>query len=386
MTHSEMRNVFALGSIFACRMLGLFMILPVFSLYAQHLSHATPILIGLALGIYGLTQALFQIPFGMWSDFTSRKKVIAVGLCLFALGSLVAGLSHDIYGIIFGRALQGVGAVGGTIIALVADLTPLEDRPKAMGIIGATIGLSFTLALILGPVLTRWLTVPHLFLLTALMAGVSLLILWRGVTPAPALTAQRSALPQYLGSILKNTALLRLDVSILIAHALLTALFIALPLQLNQALGLIAEQQWRLYLPVFLIAVLIIGVLLRRLRHSTQQSHYFRACVILIVISFAGFCYQPQHLVTIGAVLLLFFIAFTLLEALLPAMVTALAPKDARGTAIGIYSSCQFLGIFIGGLLGGTLLSHFHIFGVYLGLLILSILWLMISWPKFELK
>lgn len=387
MTRTEIRNIFALGSIFACRMLGLFMVLPVFSLYAEDLPHATPLLIGLALGIYGLTQALFQLPFGIWSDFTARKKVIAAGLVIFALGSLLAGLSHSIYGIILGRALQGVGAVGSTIIALVADLTVPEDRPKAMGIIGATIGLSFTLALILGPFLTRWCTVPDLFLLTAGMAAVSLVVLWRGVSPAPCHrnTTPIRGLPQLLKKLLSNKGLLRLDLSIFIAHALLTALFVALPLHLQQQVKLPAEQQWHLYLPVFLIAAIIIGGLLRRLRHSDQQQTYFRVCVGLIVLSFAGFSCQPTQLWAVGFVLLLFFVAFTLLEALLPSLVTALAPSDCRGTAIGIYSSCQFLGIFCGGVLGGGLLAYNNTLGVFVGLLALSVFWLAISWPTFKL-
>ncbi len=388
MTRTTIRNILALGSIFACRMLGLFMILPVFSLYAQGLAHTTPVLIGLALGIYGLTQAIFQIPFGIWSDFMPRKKVIAMGLIIFGLGSLVAGLSHSINGIILGRALQGVGAVGSTIIALVADLTDAVDRPKAMGIIGATIGLSFTVALIAGPVLMRFVTVPSLFLITSVLALLCLFILWKGVSPAPkhCLSDNRQPLTQRLKQLLKNKALARLNASIFISHALLTALFIALPLQLSQQIGLAAEQQWRLYLPVFLIAAIIIGGLLRRMRHSDQQQHYFRTCVACICLSLLGFSCQPHHLWSLGAVLLVFFIGFTLLEALLPSLVTLLAPHDQRGTALGIYSSCQFLGIFSGGLLGGLLWEHFSATGFYLGLLILSILWLMISWPKFELK
>ena len=386
MTRTEIHHVFALGSIFACRMLGLFMVLPVFSLYAERLPHATPLLIGLALGIYGLTQAIFQLPFGIWSDLISRKKVIAVGLVIFALGSLLAGFSHSLYGIILGRALQGVGAVGSAIIALVADLTTVEDRPKAMGIIGATIGLSFTAALILGPVLTRWVSVPGLFLLTAALAILSLVILWRFVATPTTLPNNMAAreLPQRLTRLLKNKALLRLDFSILISHALLTALFIALPLQLNQQLGLVADKQWHLYLPVFLIAAVIIGGLLRHLRHSDQQQRYFRLCVGLIVLSLLGFACQPAQLWSIGAVLLVFFVAFTLLEALLPSLVTTLAPAECRGTAIGIYSSCQFFGIFCGGLLGGWLLERYQIIGVFIGLLLVSIIWLAISWPKFE--
>lgn len=389
MTRNEIQAVFALGGIFACRMLGLFMVLPVFSLYAQHLPDATPLLIGLALGGYGLTQALFQLPFGMWSDIVDRKKVITVGLVIFALGSCVAGFSHSIYGILCGRALQGVGAIGSTIIALSADLTAPHDRPKAMGIIGATIGLSFVLALILGPLLSHWLSVPGLFLLTGVMTLLSLIILWCCVPNSQGTHSDHSIAPantKTIKNLLANGALLRLNASILISHAILTALFVALPLRLSRQLGLAGAQQWQLYLPVFLIAALIIGGLLRRLRATAQQARYFRVCVGLITLSLLAFCWQAQSLWSIGLCLGVFFIAFTLLEALLPAMVSTLAPSTLRGTAIGIYSSCQFFGIFCGGLLGGWLLGHYQVAGVFIGLFSLSLVWLMISWGQFELE
>lgn len=384
MTRLEMRYILSLGSIFACRMLGLFMVLPVFSLYAQQLPGATPLLIGLALGGYGLTQALFQLPFGLCSDFLGRKKVIAIGLIIFAIGSLVAGVAHSIEGIIVGRALQGVGAVGSTIIAFAADLSQPKDRPKAMGIIGATIGASFTAALILGPVLTRWFTVADLFLLTASLSLLSLLVLWRtlpnhhAITPTARLTRVR------LTGLMQHTALWRLNGSILLSHAILTALFVVLPLQMQHQL--VAHQQWQLYLPVFLIALVVIGGLMRRLRHTHQQQRYFRWCVALMALSLLGFCYPMPHVWLLGGFLCAFFISFTLLEALLPSMVSSMAPEDLRGTAIGLYSSCQFLGIFCGGLLGGWLLEHYQIHGVFIGLFSLSIVWLVISWPKFELK
>lgn len=384
MTRLETRYILSLGSIFACRMLGLFMVLPVFSLYAQQLPGATPLLMGLALGGYGLTQALFQLPFGFCSDFLGRKKVIAAGLILFAIGSLVAGLAHSIEGIILGRALQGIGAVGSTIIAFAADLSPPKDRPKAMGIIGATIGVSFTVALILGPVLTRWLTVADLFLLTAGLSLLSLLVLWKGLPNHHAITPTARLTRARLRGLMQHGALWRLNGSILLSHAILTALFVALPLRMNSQL--VAHQQWQVYLPVFLIAVIIIGGLMRRLRHTHQQQHYFRGCVILMALSLLGFCYPTLNLWAIGSLLCAFFISFTLLEALLPSMVSSLAPEDLRGTAIGLYSSCQFFGIFCGGVLGGWLLGHYQIHGVFIGLFALSMLWWMISWPKFELK
>lgn len=388
MTRTEIRHIFALGSIFAFRMLGLFMVLPVFSLYAQHLNHASPWLIGLALGGYGLTQALCQLPFGAWSDFTTRKKVIAIGLSIFALGSVVAGFSHSIYGLIVGRALQGVGAVGSTIIALAADLSQPQDRPKAMGIMGATIGGSFTLALILGPVLTRWLTVADLFLLTGGLTLVSLLILWKAVpTVSPVAKAQSFGhVWQQLPSLWRYPALWRLNASIFLSHAILTALFMALPIVLQQGLHLNSQEQWRVYLPVFLFAAVAIGGVLRRLRQTQQQARYFKYCVAGITLSLLGFAGLPSSLIGLSSCLWLFFMAFTLLEALLPSMVSSLAPQDLRGTALGFYSTCQFLGIFVGGCLGGWLWQHYSTPGIFISLLMLSGLWLILSWPKFELE
>ncbi len=377
MTRKELTSTLALGSIFAFRMLGLFMILPIFSVYAAHLPQATPTLIGFALGAYGLTQALFQLPFGIWSDFISRKKIILLGLIIFALGSIAAAMSHTIGGIIIGRALQGAGAIGSTTIALVGDLTAEENRTTAMAIIGITIGLSFVVAIVVGPSLGHWIGIQGIFWLTAGFAGLGMLMLW-GV-PTPSYQHQEfnlQTLPQQLKMVFLNPNLQRLNLSIFLAHAILTASFIVIPPLLMTQYHIALNHQWKIYLPIFLLVLLFIGYLLRKRRTLAEEKRQWLACIVLILLS--QIIFPVSHFIVLCIQLFLFFLGFTFLEALLPSLVSQSTQANYRGTATGVFSCCQFLGIFLGGLGGGYLMQHYQAFGVFLGNTLLATLWLFI--------
>jgi len=386
LSSTEIKTSLALGSIFAFRMLGLFMILPVFSIYATHLPYSTPTLIGLALGIYGLTQALLQLPFGIWSDFTSRKQVIFIGLIIFAIGSVLAGISNTIYLIILGRALQGAGAIGSSTIALVGDLTSEQNRSKAMAIVGVTIGISFVVAIILGPIFAHWIGVPGIFWLTAVFAFIGIWILWSYV-PTPAIQHREfnlSILPAQLKTVFLNANLFRFNLSILISHAILTATFLVLPTILIHQFHFALNQQWLVYLPILLLVVLFIGSIMRRAHFAEKERRWILWCVFLIFAAQGSLlsvntAYMGKW--QLYTTLYFFFLGFTFLEALLPAMVSKILSADYRGTATGVFSSCQFLGIFLGGLWGGLLAQKYQYFGVFLGNTLLAFLWLIIMLP-----
>ncbi len=367
MTAAESRAAFSLAGIFSLRMLGLFMIYPVFSVYAEHLRNATPTTIGLALGAYGLTQAILQIPFGMVSDRLGRKPVIAAGLLVFAAGSVVAALSHSIQGVILGRILQGAGAVGSTILALAADLTREEHRTKAMAVIGMTIGFSFALAVVLGPILNTWIGVPGIFWLTAVLAlgGIGVLVF---SVPRPLhvrLHRDTEAVPALFKRVLSDGQLLRLDYGILTLHVVLTASFVALPLALRDAAHLDVHHQWYLYLPVLLVSVvaMVPFIILAEKRH--HMKGVFIGAITALGVAELLLMEWHASLIAVTAALIVFFTAFTLMEATLPSLISKVAPPDAKGTAMGVYSSSQFLGIFIGGTGGGWFLGHHGLEGVF---------------------
>ncbi|MDF2868330.1 MAG: putative arabinose efflux permease, family [Gammaproteobacteria bacterium] len=379
MNSTEQRATFGLATIFAFRMLGLFMVLPVFSLYAPQLKGATPGLIGMAIGIYGLTQALLQIPFGTLSDYWGRKPIIVMGLAIFALGSIIAALSDTIWGVMIGRALQGTGAVGSTIIAFVADSTREENRTKAMGFIGLIIGFSFTLAMVLGPILNTWLQVPGIFWLTALLAISAILILYT-VVPNPTkllFHADNEARPGQILTVLKNKQLLGLNLGIFFQHAILTAIFIVIPIILTQSFHLPTGKQWIIYLPILLLSLFITVPLIIISEKKRLLKPLLVATVGIIIISQLSLALFNHSLTALWLSLLFFFSAFNFLEACLPSLVSKLAPLQNRGTAMGIYSSSQFLGIFFGGVIGGWLYGQFHIGGVFTGCGIIALCWLL---------
>jgi predicted MFS family arabinose efflux permease len=386
MTKNELRSTFSLGGIFGLRMLGLFMIFPVFSVFASQLPSVTPVSIGMALGIYGLTQALFQLPFGVWSDYTSRRQVIFIGLVIFALGSIVAALSHSINGIILGRALQGAGAIGSTTIALVGDLTLAENRSKAMGIIGITIGFSFILGIAVGPLLAHDIGVRGLFWLTAVLAVIGMLVLWRCV-PKPAHQSREFNLAVFqkqLKAILFHPTLMRLNLSIFLAHMILMSFFVVGPGWMLSTFGIPVSTQGKLYLPILLLVIVLIGGLMRQKHFALQEKRWLKLCIAFIIISQAVL-YNLTDVLAYNSILyfalFFFFFGFTFLEALLPSLVSQSTSIDFRGSATGIFSTCQFLGIFVGGLLGGLLLKHDTALGVFAVNALIGLIWYGIMVP-----
>jgi predicted MFS family arabinose efflux permease len=372
--------VVSLATIMSLRMLGLFMVLPVFSLYANQLAGATPLLIGLAMGIYGLTQALLQIPFGALSDHFGRRKIIAIGLILFALGSLLAAFSHNIFSMILARALQGAGAIGSTVIASIADLTSEKQRTKAMAITGMTIGASFSLAMMLGPLLAAWMNVDGIFQLAVLFSIIALIILFTLVPSAPLMhhTDVEPSTQQFL-SLLKQPDLQRLNCGIFMLHIIFTASFVVIPISLQHMAGLHGKQQWWLYLPILFFAFLAtLPVIIFAEKKQRVKEVFLGAIVLLSLAEFLLWIFA-HHLLLSAISLLLFFTAFSVLEAFLPSLVSRTAPPSRKGTALGIYSCAQFLGIFVGGIAGGWLYGALGLTYVYLFCAALAIFWLAIA-------
>jgi MFS family permease len=379
MTGSERRAALSLAGIFSLRMLGLFMIYPVFALWARNLPDATEFTIGLALGVYGLTQALFQIPLGFLSDRLGRKRIISAGLLIFAIGSVVAAVSRSIDGIILGRLLQGAGAVGSATLALAADLTREHNRTKAMAIIGMTIGMSFSLALVAGPILNRWIGVPGIFWLTAVLAMLGIGILY-ALVPHPIITsvhAESEPVPALFKRVLTDPELLRLDFGIFVQHAILTASFLSVPLVLKQA-GVNLHDQWFVYLPVLVLSVILMVPLIIMAERGRMKP-IFLAAVVTLGISQLLLLLGHGGLAVVIVALLIFFTAFNLLEASLPSLISRVAPAEAKGTALGIYSSSQFFGIFVGGALGGWLQGIWGLIGVFSLCAALAGLWILVA-------
>lgn len=375
----EKRAAIALALVFSTRMLGLFMLLPVFALYGEQLAGFSPLWIGLAIGAYGLTQAMLQIPFGWLSDKIGRHKVMLLGLSLFVLGSVVAALADSVYMVTLGRVLQGAGAIAGAILALAADLTREEQRPKVMAIIGASIGLSFALAMVAGPLLAKWAGLSGVFWFTAVLASCAMLIVAllvpKSVSKAP--MAETLALPQSLAAMLKHGQLLRLDLGVLLLHLMLTAMFVALPALLSQQ-QLAAEQHWQVYLPVLLLSfVFMVPMMIIAMRRQ-QEKRYFLINVLLLVIAML-ICWQVATLPGLVLALLVFFVGFNYLEASLPALVSRVAPAGQRGSAMGVFSSSQFFGAFLGGLLGGVIAQHYSFSAIFAVLALIGLVWLAIA-------
>ena len=375
----EFKAAKSLATIFSCRMLGLFMILPVFALYVDKLPGATPALVGIALGIYGLTQAVLQIPFGMISDRLGRKPVIAAGLLLFIAGSLFAAMATTMHGIIIGRAIQGAGAIGSTTLALLSDLTKVENRTKAMAVIGMTIGLSFVLAMMLGPIINNFMGLSGIFWITAVLGVMGLLILYLQVPTPPISIFHRDTepVPVLFKSVLTNGKLLSLDFGIFVSHAILTASFIAIPLALTKA-GLGETHQWYLYVPVLILAFIAMLPLIIIGEKKRQMKPILLLSIALIMLTQLLLWLFNQSLVIVTIMLFLFFTGFTLLEASLPSLVSKIAPAGSKGTAMGVYSSAQFFGIFVGGSVGGILYGEYHN-GLFLACGLLALLWLIIA-------
>ncbi|SDN36985.1 MFS transporter [Vreelandella arcis] len=373
---SERRAISGLAGLYASRMLGLFMVLPVLALYADTLTGSTPLLIGVALGVYGLTQAILQIPFGLWSDRIGRKPVIAFGLVLFALGSMVAASADSIGAMIAGRALQGSGAVAAAIMALLADQTREQVRTAAMATIGLSIGVAFALAMVIGPWLAAWAGLAGVFWFTVLLTLLGLLVLWQWVPPAPRRQRHRdvSMDRRQLKSVMARPDLWRLDTSIFALHFVLMAIFVAVPYRLLEA-GISAAHHGLAYLAIMglsFVAMLPLMIV------AEKRQRIARLCVLAIgaiAVSLAGLGLPVSEGYWLFVWLFIFFTGFNLLEATLPSLLSKLAPAGAKGTAMGVYSTSQFLGAFLGGTLGGVLASYGGLDAVFLGCALLATLW-----------
>lgn len=375
---SERRAIAGLAGLYASRMLGLFMVLPVLALYADALSGSTPLLIGLALGVYGLTQAVLQIPFGLLSDRIGRKPVIAFGLCLFMLGSMVAAQADSIQGIILGRCLQGSGAVAAAIMALLADQTREQVRTAAMATIGLSIGVAFGVAMVLGPLVSTHFGLAGVFWLTAGLALVGLVVLWKLVPPAPRRSRHRDVGldRRQLSSVFRRSDLWRLDISIFSLHLLLMAIFVAVPLRLVNA-GIEVQRHGWIYLSIMVVAFLIMVPLVIVAEKRRRMKLMCLGAIAAITLSLLGLG-LVSGLVGLLAWLMVFFTAFNLLEATLPSMLSKLAPAGAKGTAMGIYSTSQFLGAFLGGVMGGWLSQQWGLGAVFIGCALLGLVWFVV--------
>lgn len=381
MSRTEVRSAASMASIYALRMLGLFMILPVFALYAGDLEGATPALAGLAIGIYGLTQALLQIPFGLVSDRIGRKPVIIFGLLVFAVGSVVAASADTMMMVIVGRALQGAGAIAAAVMALTADLIREEHRVKAMAIIGMSIGVAFAAAMVLGPVLNIWIGVPGIFWLTAALAlgGVAVVVF---IVPNPVVSRVRrdaEAVPADFGRVLRDPQLLRLDIGIFSLHLILTASFVVLPLALRDVTGLPAAEHWKLYFPALVLSLpMAIPFILQAEKHR-RMKQVFVGAIMVIALAQALLAAFHGDVVVIGVLLFVFYTAFNLLEAILPSLIAKVAPPDRKGTAMGVYSSSQFLGAFTGGAVGGWLHGRYGLDAVFMFSGGVALVWLLFA-------
>ena len=380
MTALEKRATLSLASIYALRMLGLFMILPVLSLFAEQMEGATPVLIGLAISVYGLTQAILQIPFGLMSDHFSRKKIIILGLILFSAGSIVAAVSTTIYGVLIGRAIQGGGAIAAAIMALLADLTQEVHRTKAMAMIGASIGVSFGVAITLGPILAGYVGVSGIFWLTGILALLAILVVLF-VVPNPEKSIVHSdaeLVPGQFFNVLKNRDLLRLDFGIFILHLCLTASFVVLPLLIRDA-GLVPKDHWMVYLPILITSMAVIVPFVIIAEKKRKMKKVFIGAILTLVVANSGLFIFSDKLYGLVGFLWLFFCGFNLLEATLPSLISKTAPGDLKGTAMGAYSSSQFMGAFIGGAAGGWLYGKFGVETVFLFSASAAYLWVTVA-------
>ena len=377
----ERRAAASLAAVFSVRLLGLFMIYPVFAAYAGGLEGASAYTIGLALGIYGLTQGLLQIPFGLMSDRIGRKTMIVAGLVLFALGSAVAALSGSIMGVVAGRALQGAGAVGSVILALVADLTAEENRTKAMATVGITIGFSFMAAVVAGPIVAELVGVAGIFWLMVVLAAAGIAITLFAVPQPSSLGVRRDAetVPSMLGGVLRNGELLRLDFGIFALHAMLTASFLVVPGLLGGSLGVTSHDQWIVYLPVLIVSVGIMVPSIVVAEKHRRMKEVFVCAVAAIAASQAMLALGGANPYVLLAAVTIFFAGFNVMEASLPSLVTKTAPADAKGTATGVYSSSQFIGIFCGGVFGGWVHQAGGDAAVFAATTALALAWLYVA-------
>lgn len=379
----ELNTSLALSSVVGLRMFGLFLIMPVFTAYAIHLPGATPLLVGLAIGVYGFAQALLQVPVGLMSDRVGRHLTITAGLLVFIVGSALAALAHGIGGIIAGRVLQGMGAVSGASQALAADHSRDDNRSKVMGIIGVSIGLAFVLAIILSAPLAAVAGLRGLFALTALLAVGAIALLWAVVPRPERRRAPEAAHAAAVLRMLVQPQLLVLNASVFMMHAMLTAAFVALPLMLARHTGFALDRQWQLYLPVMLASAVVMGGVLRRVTSVAGSMRLILLCALGLGLALVGFGAAGHARPLLWAAAIVFFSAFNLLEASLPSLVSRLALAHLRGAAMGAYATCQFLGAGVGGVLGGLVLQRLGLSAVFAAAAALLLAWLpLLLWGR----
>lgn len=381
MTPFERRASIGLASIYGLRMLGLFIILPIFALYAEDIPGGqSHFLIGVALGAYGLTQAILQIPAGWLSDRYGRKPIIIVGLLLFAAGSFIAASADDIYWIIAGRVVQGAGAINAAVMALTADLTREEQRTKAMALIGITIGVTFSISMVLSPILFRLIGMSGIFVLTGILAFASIaMVLW--FIPNPAIkhfhsTTQASS--SKLKDVLRNKDLLRMDFGVFTLHAILMSVFMQIPFILR-ADGIDIQHQWIVYLPVMLVAFALMIPPILIAERQGKMKQVFMASIGVAALAQLGILFWQDSVWGVAFSLIVFFAAFNVLEATQPSIVSKIAPLDAKGTAMGVFSSVQFLGAFFGSAMGGLLMQIYGGDAVLVFAVIMLMLWLFVA-------
>ncbi len=369
---TEKKAAFSIALLIALRMYGLFLIMPVFSVYAKTLPHSTPLLIGLALGIYGLTQALLQIPLGLASDFFGRKKVLTIGLLTFITGSIIAALATTIHGVILGRAIQGMGAIASTGMALVADVSRPEQRTKMMATIGMSIGMAFMLAFITGPILFGWFGMSGLFWITAGLASLALIQLHVFVQE-PKKHIKKGFSFIELFHTLKDMQLISLNLSVFVLHAVMTAVFVVLPLILVEQLDFAAKQHWKMYLPVLLISMVFFIPMIIIHEKRKKYFQFVTFALVGLALSQVMMGLFNSSLMVIAAMLVIYFAFFNFLEAAMPAMLSRIAGEKYRGAAMGGYSTSQFLGAFVGSSLAGIMMKSSYT-QVFYGTAVLVIL------------
>ncbi len=373
LTASEWRAGLALGAIFFLRMLALFLLLPVMALAASGFDDATPLLVGLAFGVYGLTQASLQIPFGMLSDRWGRKPVIALGLLIFAAGSVLAAGAESILLVILGRALQGAGAIAAAIMALAADLSRAEQRTRLMALIGVGVGLAFGTAFVVGPTLYALTDIRTLFLLCTFLALLALLLLYTVVPDPPPVSPVATRVGADLWQVARNPSLLRLNMAIFVSHMILMVDFSVFPLLLRDVADIPVARHWRFYLPMLALSVVLTGILLQYSRRAEQ--HGLRLCMLLYLCAHVGLFLVFRNSTALFICATVFFCGFNYLEAALPAMVARVSPPHCKGAALGVYNTAQFAGIFFGGVCGGMLQGLGGHRAVFAFCILLSLVW-----------
>lgn len=380
LTPSERQASFALAGLFACRMLGLFLLLPVFAVAARGLPGGDdPAKVGLAMGMYGLTQAILQIPFGLASDRWGRRPIVLLGLALFVIGSVLCALSPDVFWITVGRAIQGAGAISAAITAWIADATRDEVRTRAMAMVGGSIGLSFAVSLVVAPLLVGWWGLPGLFWTIACL-GLASLAVARWVVPVVPRTGDRGIKTARPAAVFLHPDLLRLNFGVFCLHLIQVSLFVVVPALLARIGGLDAHDLWKVYLPVILVSfVLMVPVVFvaekRRAHRGALRGAVIGLILVLALMPWASGGFYPMVILLTG-----FFIVFNVLEALQPSLVSRVAPREYKGLALGFYNTSQAAGLFCGGALGGWLASHSGSSAVFAATSFLALAWLVVGW------